>query len=242
MKANGPNTYVPSKQLFTEVSSFDQLTVSSQNNHLNEERVKKVLKSKNEHKKLLTPQRTAKRVAPNRGIALGHSKEGLNQTSGSGLRMMDSSLDKPLHNTHASLIQSNSKNHSPLIQSQKISNRLNATGHDSTAFGYSPKASIISDITKGGNRLGMRQSEHTMRTQDDRSSEQVMIDKQTYQELINYIAKADRIKLDPERTAQIINIYTDGQHLKLKPNLGQQKIKLSTSQSRSNESQLTQTS
>jgi hypothetical protein len=46
IKANGPQTYVPTKQPISEVSSFEQLT--TMNNLINDERLKKALKSKTE--------------------------------------------------------------------------------------------------------------------------------------------------------------------------------------------------
>jgi hypothetical protein len=71
--ANGPNTYGPSVPNFTEVSSFDQLAVTSHGS-LVEDRFKKALKFKHDGKKLATPQRS-KKSTQNRGIVIAHSKE-----------------------------------------------------------------------------------------------------------------------------------------------------------------------
>lgn len=53
--ANGPNTYAPSVQHFTEASSFDQLAATSHGSLVAEDRFKKSLKFKHESKKLMTP-------------------------------------------------------------------------------------------------------------------------------------------------------------------------------------------
>jgi hypothetical protein len=72
--ANGPNTYAPSVQHFTEASSFDQLAATSHGSLVNDDRFKKSLKFKNDGKKLMTPKR-AKKVVQNRGIMIAYSKE-----------------------------------------------------------------------------------------------------------------------------------------------------------------------
>ena len=91
-----------------------------------------------------------------------------------------------------------------------------ATAKDSSALGFSPKQSVISDFIKGGSRQGVRASTKNSHIENDK--EKVMLDKKAYKELINYIAKADSKRLDSDRVSHIINLYADSHPVKLKPN------------------------
>lgn len=103
-------------------------------------------------------------------------------------------------------------------------------GPDSISAGLSPKHSIIGEFTKDGNLNGLRASANfkTKAMHDVSSNDKMLIDKKTYQELMNYIAKTDNRRVEQDKNVSMINIYNDASHNKIKPNSVQQKMKPST--------------
>ena len=72
----------------------------------------------------MTPQRSAKKVAPNRGIVIAYVNRQKGNSNNDWADDLSEQIEISLHNTQTSFAKATGKLQSPLLQSQKIMSQV----------------------------------------------------------------------------------------------------------------------